>query len=231
MKRRMETVKQMAFDNAPRQLLAKTTGFFDNMCCMSYMKEQVSAEAIELDYDGDENAIIQHAFTWMDIDEVGEDECKSDGDWSTIEDCPSDFEVFSRSPARKYKTFENDSPSTPPSYPLKSPDGSLCTATTATMNTVNTNESWETISQQSSTSSNPAVGGEFFSNSESSPPRTIAVPSSKIPSFKLKQRKGRMEYPRGMDFPSLPSENSMREMQRSESLGNITYTYRAARAA
>jgi hypothetical protein len=230
----METVKQMAFDNAPKQLLAKTTGFFNNMCCMSYMKEQVSGEAIELDYDGDENSIIQNTFAWMDIDEGGEEECKSDGEWSTIDNCASDFEVFSRSPARKYKTFENDSPSTPSSYRPKSPDRSLSTATTATMNTYNTNESWETLSQRSSASSNPAVGVEIFSKSESSPPRRIAVPSSRrtsaVPSFKLKQWKGPMEYPHGMDFPSLPSEKSMREM-RSESLGKITYTYRAARAA
>jgi hypothetical protein len=231
----METVKQMAFDNAPLQLLAKATSFFDNMCGISYMKEQVSGEAIELDYDdGDENSIIQDAFRWMDIDEGGEEECKPDGDWSTIEECPSDYEVFSISPARKYKTFENDSPSTPSSYPPKSPDRSLSTATTATMNTYNTNESWETLSQRSSTSSNPAVGWEFFSNSESSPPWTIAVPSSSprtsaVPSFKLKQREGPMEHPHDMDFLSLPSEKSMREM-RSESLGKPTYTY-LARAA
>jgi hypothetical protein len=224
MKRSMEQVKKAALDNAPTRLLAKTTGFFDNMCCAStYMREQVAGEAIELDFDGDDNSIMQSAYLWMDIDESGEEEYKSEGEWSDdeAEDCMSDCEVFSRSPGRKNKTIESDrTPVPPPYYLTKSPSRSHSTATTLSENSYNTSNSWETaVTPRSISSPNPASGESVFSKSmsksisisKSSTPWTISVPS-----FKLKKRKS------SMDFPDLPESMSMPEMRSDSSLGRMS---------
>jgi hypothetical protein len=233
MKRSMEQVKKAALDNAPTRLLAKTTGFFDNMCCVSYLKEQIAGEAIELDYDGDDNSIIQPAFRWMDIDESGEEERKSEGEWSDdeSEECWSDFEVFSRSPARKNKIIERDStPATPPIYnPTKNPSQSPSTATTSTEFSFNTSDSWETaVTRQSLSSPNPASSNEsVFFNSKS---KTISVSLSKptaprtisVPSFKLKKRQS------STDFPDLSgSSMSIPEVRSDSNLGRISYVAEA----
>jgi hypothetical protein len=233
MKRSMEQVKKAALDNAPTRLLAKTTGFFDNMCCASYMREQVAGEAIELDYEGDDNSIMQPAFMWMDIDEVGgEEEYKSKGEWSDDEDedWQSDCEVFSRSPARRSKIIEsNSSPTTPLTYyPDKIPHRSPSTATTEF--SYNTSDSWETAATRHSllSSPNPAASGDesVFSKSRSdiiyvsrndvsSAPRTISIPT-----FKLKKRQSQSYE----DFPDLPgSSMSIPEMRSDSRLGRMSY--------
>jgi hypothetical protein len=231
----MEQVKKAALDNAPTRLLLKTTGFFDNMCCAaSYMKEQVAGEAIELDYEGDDNSIMQPAFMWMDIDETGEEECKSQGDWTDDEDedWQSDCEVFSRSPARKSKIKIMNAPATPPYYPAKSPSRTPSTATTEF--SCNTSDSWETeVTRHSLSSPNPAASCEsvfsrsmgeiiYVSMNKSSAPRTISIPT-----FKLKKRQSSKNFPDlpgRSDFPDLPgSSRSIPEMRSDSSLGRISY--------
>jgi hypothetical protein len=210
MKRSMAQVKQAALDNAPALLLAKTTGFFDNMCCATYLREQVAAEPIELDFDGDDNSIVEPAFMWMDIDESGAEECKSEGEWTDeeVEDCGSDCEVFSRSPDRKIKILESErTPAPPPYYLTKSPSRSHSTATTVTENSCITNHSWET--QLSLSLPDPASDESVVPKSKairlrkSSAPRMISVPS-----FKLKKRPSSIDY-----FPyPLGSSMSMPDM-------------------
>jgi hypothetical protein len=222
MKRSMEQVKQAALDNTPTRLLAKTTGFFDNMCGASYLREQVAGEPIELDFNGDENSIMQPAFMWMDIDGRGEEGIKSEGEWTDDEDedCWSECEVFSRSPARRNKTIECDSSrAPPPHYPTKSPSRSLSTATTVTENSYNTSHSWETaVTRHSISSPNPASGENIYSKSKSmsksSAPRTISIPS-----FKLKKHQSSMDFPgRSM---------SMSETRTDSSLGRMSYVAEA----
>jgi hypothetical protein len=209
MKRSMEQVKKAALDNAPALLLAKTTGFFDNMCCATYLREQVAGEAIELEYDGDDNSIMQPAFMWMDIDESGAEEYKSEGEWTDdeAEDCGSDCEVFSRSPAQKIKIFESDiTAATPPYYLTRSSSRPHSTATTVTETSCITSHSWET--ELSLSLPDPASDERVFpksktiSISKSSTPRMIPVPS-----FKLKKRPSSIEFP----YP-LGSSMSMPDM-------------------
>jgi hypothetical protein len=199
MKRSMEQVEKAALENAPVLLLAKTTGFFDNMCCATYLREQVAAEPIELDYEGDDNSIMVPAFMWMDIDESGAEEYKSEGEWTDDEadNCGSDCEVFSRSPGRKIEIIESDrTPATPPPpyYLTKSPSRSHSTATTVTENSCITSHSWET--ECSLWLPDPASDEIAFpkiksiSISNSSAPRKISVPS-----FKLKKRQSSIDFP------------------------------------
>jgi hypothetical protein len=209
MNRRVEQVKKLVLDDSTNNVFAKTTCFFNNMCCASYRKEQVVD-----DYGSGENSKIQMAFAWADIDEGGEEEYKSDGDWSTFEG--DDFcEVISTSPPEKCKTLESNSlPSS--QYPTKSPSGSISTATTVTMTA--SNPSWETLlTQRSSASNDPVMDDPEMDEvecveSKSSPPRTIAVLAFRS----LNQRKG------GMDFPDLPSARSMRQMH-AVRLANYRY--------
>jgi hypothetical protein len=197
----MEQVKMAALNNAPALLLAKTTGFFDNMCCTAYMKEQVAAEPIELDYEGDDNSIMVPAFMWMDIDESGVEEYKSEGEWTDDEadDCASDCEVFSRSPTRKIVIVESDRTPAPPSYPLtKSPSRSQSTATTVTENSCITSHSWETEFETELSLSIPDPASY-----ESVVPKIKSISISKsrapwmipVPSFKLKQRQSPIDVP------------------------------------
>lgn len=220
----MEQVKKAALDNSPTRLLAQTTGFFNNMCCATYMREQVAGEAIELDYDGDSNSIMLSEFMWMDIDDSsGVEECKSEGEWTDneVEDCGSDCEVFSRSPARENKIVESErTPPPPPYYLTKSPSRSHSTATTATENSYNTSlspsHSWETT--VSFPLPNPASDeisvcskrrSKNINTGNSSTPRTISVPS-----LKLKKRQTSMKKRQhSIDFPYLlGSSMSMPDM-------------------
>ena len=194
----MEQIEKAALDNAPALLRAKTTGFFDNMCCATYLREQVAAEPIELDYEGDDNSIMVPAFMWMNIDESGAEEYKSEGEWTNdkADGCGSDCEVFSRSPNRKIEIIESErTPAPPPYYVTKSPSRSLSTATTVTENSCITSNSWKT--ELSLSWPDPASDGSVFHESKSigisksSPaPRTILVPF-----FKLKKRQSSIDFP------------------------------------
>lgn len=163
-----------------KKAMGRATGFFENMCCASYLKEQVSGEAIiDLDYD-DENSIINQeidlAFAWVEESEKGgTEECKSSNEWSSEDyEVNSECGVFSRSPRRvrkatPVKEYEFVVAEEHEHYPVKSPSGSFSTATTMTVASFNTNETWETLlTSRSSRSQSQVVEA-------SSPPRRILV--------------------------------------------------------
>jgi len=165
-------------NSLPKVFAAKTSGFFDNICCSSYMKEQVSGEPMDFDYEDGNSLLIAHAVAFMEDEEDeggGEEECKSSGDWSDVEDdISSECGIFSRSPHAlpKIKSTEKAEPC--PSYHfVKSPSGSFSTATTLSMNTYNTNASWETMLTQRSSRSQSEVS---FRAAKTSPPRRIHLP-------------------------------------------------------
>jgi hypothetical protein len=71
-----EQVQNLALEGSPR---VKTAGFFEGLRCSSYVKKQVSSEAIELvhaknDNRGEQPSVIQRAFAWTeDIDETADE--------------------------------------------------------------------------------------------------------------------------------------------------------------
>jgi hypothetical protein len=209
-----ERVQNLALEGSPR---VKTAGFFDALPCYFLAKVQVSSEAIEIlnedrgeqpsviqrafawtiDADdstdelavgsNDQPSVIQQAFAFTDIDESNTDECES---------CMSDDEVSLVSYEHQAKTLS----------------GSVSTATTVTMNTYNTIESWDSLNTSPTSLSYDPVAPE----SNSPPPLTIAVLS-----FKPKQ-KPRKQQKNALRFPSLPSVRSMRQM-RTLSVANYAY--------
>jgi hypothetical protein len=222
--RPMEHVKKLTLDDSPQKCHVKTTGFFDNMCCALYSKEHVSSDAIELVFDsGEQPSVIQRAFAWTeDMDENDGDEVKY---VEFVEYCTSDDEVLSRNSARADKAFETNS-LVSFKYHAKSPSGTASTATTVTMNTYNTIESWESLNTHPASASYE----EEVPESNSPPPRTIAVPcssnekevpeSNSPPPLKIAVLCSKSNQRK--QFPSLPSDSSMRRM-RFLSVANYAY--------
>jgi hypothetical protein len=195
--RRMEQVEKLELDDAPQESQVKTTSFFDNMWCALYAKEQVSTEAIELVSDSCEQpSIIQRSYAWTeDIDESTADE-------EEVEYCTSDNQEEALE-TRSLNSFQ---------YQTKDPSGSVSTATTVTMNTYNTIESWETLrTHPASASYDSAMDQETVPEGNLPLPRII-----KVVSVKPKQRKGALK------LPNLSSKRSVRPM-RPLSVANYAY--------
>jgi hypothetical protein len=214
-----EQVQKLALEGSPRD---KTTGFFDALQCFSYAKEQVSSEAMDIELTNDERgeqpSVIQRAFAWTeDIDESADEVGFESNDqpfviqpafaWTDIDESTTDEVEYSMSEDEvSLVSFEHQG---------KTLSGSVCTATTVTMNTYNTIESWESLNTSStSVLRGPAMDEEVAPERNSPPPLTIAVLS-----FKPKQRKLREDT---LEFPSLPSVRSMRQMR---TLSVASYAY------
>jgi hypothetical protein len=196
-------VQNLELDVSPPKLQVKTTSFFDNMWCASYAKEQVSTEVIEVVFDSscEQPSIIQRSFAWTeDIDDEG-----SSGE-KEVEYCTS---------INHEEDFDTESLVSLNQYQAKDPSGSVSTATTVTMNTYNTIESWETLrTSPASASYDSAMDQETLPESNLPPPKTIRVLSSKP-----KQRKGAPKL-----LPNLSSKKSMRPMpMRALRVSNYAY--------
>jgi hypothetical protein len=240
---RTQQVQRLVLEGSPR---VKTTGFFDALPCFSYAKEKVSSEAMidiaNNDDRGEQPSIIERAFAWTEDADESTDELGFDSNhqpsviqrafaWTDIDESTADeVECCMSEDGVSPVSFEHQA---------KTLSGSVSTATTVTMNTYNTIESWESLNTSpTSVSYDPARNEEVAPQRNSPPPLTIAVLSfipkqkertqqkdalkcASLPSVKS-MRQIRKQQKDTMELPSFPSVRSMRQM-RTLSVANYAY--------
>jgi hypothetical protein len=242
-----EQVHNLALEGSPR---VKTTGFFEGLRCFSFVKEQVSSEAINIapaknDERGEQPSVIQRAFAWTeDIDETA-DELGSDSNhqpsviqpafaWTDLDEDAGELEFDSYhqpsviQPAFAWtdvdesndNEFECSMSEDEVSIVSFEHQGKTLSGSVSTTTTVTMN-TYNTIESWESLNASPTSLSYDPAMDEEVAPETNSPPPLTIAVLSFKPKQQKQRKDT-LKFPSLPSVKSMKQM-RTLSVANYAY--------